>query len=110
MVGLFLVIAISLGAFGQVSLKHGMRAVDLGELGPRMALRVLQAVFTPYVLLGLSLYAVSSCFWLVVPAPTLRQARPEHACAHLSRLRLHRIWPSGLRGLRLHSGPRVSVE
>ena len=65
-VALFLLIAISLGAFGQVSLKYGMRHADLGVLGLRMIPRVIQAVFTPYVFLGLSLYAISSAFYLVV--------------------------------------------
>ncbi len=65
-VALFLAIAISLGAFGQISLKYGMRQVELGAVELGMTLRVVRAVFTPYVILGLSLYAISSCFWLVV--------------------------------------------
>jgi len=65
-IALFLIIAISLGAFGQIALKYGMRGFELGELGPKMALRVVRAVFTPHVFLGLALYAISSCFWLVV--------------------------------------------
>lgn len=69
-VALFLIIAISLGAFGQISLKHGMKQFgELGKPGIGLALNVLHAIFSPYVLLGLSLYAVSSCFWLVVISP-----------------------------------------
>ncbi len=69
-VALFLIIAISLGAFGQISLKHGMKQFgDLGKPGIGLASNVLHAIFSPYVLLGLSLYAISSCFWLVVISP-----------------------------------------
>jgi len=66
----FLLIAISLGAFGQISLKHGMKQVgDLGKPGLGMVSGVARAVFTPYVFLGLLLYAISSGFWLVVISP-----------------------------------------
>ncbi len=66
-VALFLLVAITLGAFGQLSLKHGMRQFGpLGAPGLGLVASVLRAVFTPYVLLGLACYAVSSCFWLVV--------------------------------------------
>ena len=57
----FLLIAIALGAFGQIALKLGMRGLHIA--GP---LALLHAIFTPYVLLGLALYAISTCFWLTV--------------------------------------------
>lgn len=92
-VGLFLLIAITLGAFGQISLKYGMRSFPLGELGPRMALRVLQAVFTPYVFLGLMLYAISSCFWLVVLSKwNLSYAYPMIAISYVGVVFLSRIF------------------
>jgi uncharacterized membrane protein len=66
-VALFLLIAITLGAFGQVSLKYGMKQFGaLGAPGSSMVGGLARAVITPYVLLGLCLYAVSSAFWLVV--------------------------------------------
>ncbi len=58
---LFLVVAIALGAFGQISLKVGMRHAHITGIPA-----LVQAIFTPYVLLGLSLYALSTCFWLTV--------------------------------------------
>jgi multidrug transporter EmrE-like cation transporter len=74
MVALFLVIAIALGALGQISLRKGMAENEksygsLGTPGIGMISKVVRAVFTPYVLLGLALYAVSSGFWLVVISP-----------------------------------------
>ncbi|UCC67833.1 MAG: hypothetical protein JSV79_12070 [Armatimonadota bacterium] len=69
-VAVFFLIAISLGAFGQVCLKYGMKQFgELGAPGLGMVTNVIRAVFTPYVLLGLCLYAVSSGFWLVVISP-----------------------------------------
>jgi multidrug transporter EmrE-like cation transporter len=65
-VALFLTIAIGLGAVGQVSLKYGMSKVSLGGSSLGLAAGVIRAIFTPYVFLGFLLYAISSCFWLVV--------------------------------------------
>lgn len=65
-VALFLMIAIGLGAFGQISLKYGMSKVSLGGPGLGLVRQVITAIFTPYVLLGFAFYAISSCFWLVV--------------------------------------------
>jgi multidrug transporter EmrE-like cation transporter len=58
-VALFLVIAIALGAFGQVALKQGMSKISLSS-GAGMAVGVVRAIFTPYVFLGFLLYAISS--------------------------------------------------
>jgi multidrug transporter EmrE-like cation transporter len=92
-VALFLLIAISLGAFGQISLKYGMKHFDLGPLGPRMALRVVRAVFTPYVFLGLALYAVSSGFWLVVLSKwNLSYAYPMIAISYVAVVLLSRVF------------------
>ena len=66
-VALFLLIAVTLGAFGQISLKYGMKQFGaLGAPGTSMVAGLGRAVVSPYVLLGLSLYAVSSAFWLIV--------------------------------------------
>ena len=60
-------IAVTLGSFGQVSMRWGMQLFGpLGGPGKAMVVKLVQAVFTPYVFLGLALYAVSSMFWLVV--------------------------------------------
>jgi drug/metabolite transporter (DMT)-like permease len=66
-VALFLLTAITLGAFGQIALKCGMKQYGtLGASGASVVSDLGRAVVTPYVLLGLFLYAVSSAFWLVV--------------------------------------------
>ena len=87
MAALFLFIAISLGAVGQIALKYGMKNVHVTGL---MAL--LQAVFTPYVLLGLGLYAVSSGFWLVVLSKwKLSYAYPMIAISYIGVVFLARL-------------------
>jgi len=95
-VALFLIIAISLGAFGQISLKHGMKQFgDLGKPGIGLALNVLHAIFSPYVLLGLSLYAISSGFWLVVISPggwKLSYAYPLIAISYVLVVLLSRVF------------------
>lgn len=95
-VAIFLLIAISLGAFGQISLKYGMRQYgELGRPGLTLATKVIRAVFTPYVLLGLCLYAVSSCFWLVVISPggwALSYAYPMIAISYVAVVLLSRVF------------------
>jgi len=93
-VAIFLLIAISLGAFGQISLKHGMKQFgDLGRVGVGMAANVIRAIFTPYVLLGLLLYAVSSCFWLVVLSSwNLSYAYPMIAISYVLVVLLSRVF------------------
>jgi drug/metabolite transporter (DMT)-like permease len=59
-------IAVSLGAAGQILLKQGMGGVEItGPLG-RQGRILLRAILTPYVFLGITLYAVSTLFWLKV--------------------------------------------
>lgn len=65
-VAAFLVIAIGLGAFGQIALKYGMSKVSLGGASLGLVGQVIRSIFTPYVFLGFVFYAISSCFWLVV--------------------------------------------
>jgi multidrug transporter EmrE-like cation transporter len=94
MVALFLLIAITLGAFGQISLKHGMKQFGpLGQPGAGLVSNLLRAVFTPYVLLGLSLYAISSGFWLVVLSSwQLSYAYPMIATNYLLVVLLSRVF------------------
>jgi len=95
-VAVFLAIAIALGAFGQISLKYGMKEFGaLGRPGLGMVLRVARAIFTPYVLLGLCLYAISSCFWLVVISPggwALSYAYPMIAVGYVLVVLLSRVF------------------
>lgn len=58
---LLVLIAISIGAIAQILLKKGMTGIIL--LGPAS---LIAAVFTPYVFVGLALYAFSTLFWLKV--------------------------------------------
>jgi multidrug transporter EmrE-like cation transporter len=94
MIALFLLTAITLGAFGQISLKHGMRQFgSLGQPGVGLVANVLQAVFTRYVLLGLALYAVSSGFWLVVLGSwNLSYAYPMIAISYVAVVLLARVF------------------
>ncbi len=88
MPALFLLIAISLGAVGQIALKYGMK--DAHVTGPGA---LFHAIFTPYVLLGLGLYAVSSGFWLVVLSKwKLSYAYPMIAFSYVGVVLLSRIF------------------
>ena len=93
-VALFLLIAISLGAFGQIALKHGMKQFgSLGLPGVDLVSKVIRSIFTPYVLLGLALYAVSSCFWLVVLSSwNLSYAYPMIAISYVLVVLLSRVF------------------
>jgi len=93
-VALFLLIAISLGAFGQISLKHGMKQFgSLGQPGVGLVSNVIRSIFTPYVLLGLALYAISSCFWLVVLSSwNLSYAYPMIAISYVLVVLLSRVF------------------
>jgi multidrug transporter EmrE-like cation transporter len=64
-----LTIAISLGVVGQVALKYGMRQHGGGlssATGVSILGNLMHAILTPYVLLGLGCYVVSTGFWLLV--------------------------------------------
>ena len=63
---LLVLIAVSLGAVGQVFLKHGMGGVSISGSIVEKAIRLLHAILTPYVFIGILLYVISTLFWLVV--------------------------------------------
>ena len=69
-VALFMLIAISLGILGQISLKYGMKHSTLanssGLGGAGLVANLLHAFLSPYVLLGIACYALSTCFYLIV--------------------------------------------
>lgn len=63
-----ILIAITLGSFGQICLKQGLsgaKALLAGSPVQTIA-NVLHAAANPYVLAGLSLYIISTFFWLIV--------------------------------------------
>lgn len=64
---LSLSLALLLGVAGQISLKWGVK--QEGKLSG-FNLQFLQALFNPWVLLGLFAYAVSSLFWLIALSQT----------------------------------------
>jgi len=57
-----LVVSVSLGAAGQLCLKHGVNL--LGENVP--ILEILKGIFTPYVFMGFVFYGLSSLIYLWV--------------------------------------------
>ena len=61
----FVGIAVLLGAFGQVCMKFGMDARPPMEGFPGGTVAwYVRTVFSPYVFAGLTLYFISSLFWL----------------------------------------------
>jgi len=53
-----------LASFGQVLLKTGVSQIGAGE--QTLLIRLSQALFNPYVFVGLSIYAVCALLWLYV--------------------------------------------
>lgn len=60
-----ILICISLGIVGQLSLKHGINQVGLITFNKFVPM-VIKAFLNPYVLSGFILYGTSSILWLVV--------------------------------------------
>ena len=87
-------LAVSLGALGQMNLKHGMQKFgDLGAPGLGLVINVLRAVLTPHVLLGLVLCGMSAGLWLVVISPggwALSYAYPMIAVSYVAVVLLSR--------------------
>jgi len=61
---LLILLAVSLGAFGQILIKHGMR--QFGAISGLNLARSLQALFTPFVAAGVGLYVISTLVGLLV--------------------------------------------
>lgn len=64
-----LLISITLGSFGQICLKYGLSGDKLGGSSCSLAatfLCILTAMLHPYVLLGLTLYVLSTVTWLML--------------------------------------------
>lgn len=62
-----MVVAIFLAACGQVVMKYGLRQINYGDIQFNSIVFFLRLAFlNPLVLLGFSLYGISSVLWLVV--------------------------------------------
>lgn len=62
-----LLISLALGSFGQVFLKKGLQGTVLvGSSLATTLVNILHALLQPWVFLGLSLYVISTFFWVVV--------------------------------------------
>ncbi len=60
-------ISVSLGALGQISMKKGMSYLaPISLKHSTLFTSLVQMLTSPFVLLGLFLYAVSTIFWLTV--------------------------------------------
>lgn len=64
---LLIFVSVILGVLGQLSMKQGMLRVGYVSLElTKLSSSFFHIITTPFVLLGLFLYAVSAMFWLVV--------------------------------------------
>jgi multidrug transporter EmrE-like cation transporter len=62
-----IVTSILLGAFGQLSMKKGMAELGAMSVGlSTLTGNIVKILSSPFVLLGLFLYVVSTFFWLAV--------------------------------------------
>jgi drug/metabolite transporter (DMT)-like permease len=62
---ILLLVSVMLGAFGQLSMKKGLKnkPIQINELA---SLKVFNTVFEPNVFLGILLYIAATLIWLVV--------------------------------------------
>ncbi len=62
---ILLLVSVMLGAFGQLSMKKGLKnkPIQINELA---SLKIFNTVFEPNVFLGILLYVVATLIWLVV--------------------------------------------
>jgi multidrug transporter EmrE-like cation transporter len=85
-----------MAAFGQISLKYGLKQFgSLGRPGLGLLPQVMRAILTPYALLGMCLYAASACLWLVVISPggwALSYAYPMVAIGYVGVVLLSRVF------------------
>ena len=57
---------ILLGVFGQLSMKSGMSQIGKIKLQDIFSIKFLEMISNPYVLLGITFYALAILIWLVV--------------------------------------------
>lgn len=112
---LLLLFNLSLGSFGQICLKHGLRGGDLAKGSTSVVatlVSILQAMLNPFVLTGLALYAFSVFTWLLLLSRVrLSVAYPMISISYLFvvvlsavLLREQVVWPFAIGGLLLISG------
>ncbi|OFX13548.1 MAG: hypothetical protein A2Z18_02985 [Armatimonadetes bacterium RBG_16_58_9] len=63
-----LLISVTLGSFGQICMKTGLRGRGISTDGSivQTFLHILQAMASPYVILGILLYVVSTFVWILI--------------------------------------------
>ena len=63
-----LLVAVTLGSFGQICMKSGVRGRSISTEGSivQTFVHILQAMANPYVILGICLYVASTFVWIVV--------------------------------------------
>ena len=59
-------VCITLGSFGQIYIKKGLNEVDGFKLNEILSRKFFTTFLNPNVFLGLSLYVISTVFWLVL--------------------------------------------
>lgn len=61
-----IITSVSMGAIAQILLKTGMNAVGQIKMGPEL----INAIFNPYVFIGLLTYFLSSMIWIMALSKT----------------------------------------
>lgn len=63
-----LLVSLTLGSFGQICLKLGLREAPIKAAGsiPATFLNIIHSMMQPYVMLGLALYVISTFTWLLL--------------------------------------------
>jgi multidrug transporter EmrE-like cation transporter len=62
---LIVMICILLGAFGQISLKYGMKTIGSIAFSDMFFSKFFKILFQPFVFIGILLYAISMLLWLI---------------------------------------------
>jgi len=62
----FILIAVTIGVVGQVSIKKGLNSLEDIDFSSRIIATYLKILLSPYVILGCLTYFISIFFWLYV--------------------------------------------
>jgi len=63
---IFVLISVTLGVFGQISLKHGLNKFGKIEMKDFLTERVVHLIKEKFIILGIVLYILATLIWLVV--------------------------------------------
>jgi len=63
---IFILISVTLGVFGQISLKHGLNKFGKIEMKDFLTERVVHLIKEKFIILGIVLYILATLIWLVV--------------------------------------------